>query len=61
MNKIYAPLRKEAIINLKIGQKVLLTGTIYTARDQAHKRMLSAIRNRNSAFSRLQPTQRQKY
>lgn len=31
----------EAIRNLKIGEKILLTGKIYTARDQAHKRLLA--------------------
>lgn len=30
----------EVIRNLKTGEKILLSGTIYTARDEAHKRML---------------------
>jgi fumarate hydratase subunit beta len=32
------------INKLKAGDKVLLTGTIYTARDQAHKRLTEAIK-----------------
>lgn len=34
------PLTKEAIKPLKSGDKVFITGTIYTARDAAHKRVL---------------------
>lgn len=36
---ITAPVRKEDIANLKAGDYVYITGTIYTARDAAHKRM----------------------
>lgn len=32
----------EAIKNLKTGEKILLTGKIYTARDEAHKRILAS-------------------
>lgn len=40
MNKvIQAPIRKEEIKNLKAGDYVYINGTIYTARDAAHKRM----------------------
>lgn len=31
----------EAIKNLKTGEKILITGKIYTARDEAHKRLLT--------------------
>ncbi len=41
--KISAPLKEEEIINLKSGDYVYITGTIYTARDAAHKRMFDAI------------------
>ncbi|SEQ15690.1 fumarate hydratase subunit beta [Lachnospiraceae bacterium RM5] len=41
--KISAPLKEEKIINLKSGDYVYITGTIYTARDAAHKRMFDAI------------------
>ena len=36
------PLKEEEIKNLKAGDYVYLTGTIYTARDAAHKRMAEA-------------------
>lgn len=46
MNKnITLPLKKEDIENLKAGDFVFLTGTIYTARDAAHKRMDEALSN----------------
>ncbi len=41
MSKIInVPITKEDARTLKAGEKLLLTGTIYTARDAAHKRML---------------------
>ena len=33
------PITKDAIANLKAGQRVLLNGTLYTGRDQTHKRL----------------------
>jgi fumarate hydratase subunit beta len=42
MKKITTPLNQRQIQNLKAGDEVLLSGTIYTARDQAHKRMNQA-------------------
>ena len=36
---INTPLTKDKIINLKAGDSVLINGTVYTARDAAHKRM----------------------
>ncbi|MCX5715508.1 MAG: Fe-S-containing hydro-lyase [Candidatus Omnitrophica bacterium] len=44
MRKIYLPLSKETIEDLRIGDEVLLTGTIYTARDQAHKRFFELLK-----------------
>lgn len=44
MKKINSPLTENQIKELKPGQEVLLSGTIYTARDQAHKRLVEAIR-----------------
>ena len=41
--KIQAPLSSETVSALKAGDKVLLTGTIYTARDQAHLRFTELI------------------
>lgn len=42
---IKAPLSKEDIAKLKAGDYVYITGTIYTARDAAHKRMYEALLN----------------
>ena len=42
---IQAPLKREDIKNLKSGDYVYITGTIYTARDAAHKRMYEALQN----------------
>lgn len=41
--KIQVPIRKEDAKSLKAGDYVYLTGTIYTARDAAHKRMQEAL------------------
>jgi fumarate hydratase subunit beta len=43
MKKISAPLDMEQAASLKAGDEVLLSGIIYTARDQAHLRMAAAI------------------
>src|SRR3712207_3213603 len=40
---IETPLREEVIQTLKIGDVVKITGTIYTARDAAHARLVSLI------------------
>ena len=40
---ISLPLKKEDIESLKAGDKVLLTGEIYTARDAAHKKFIEAL------------------
>ncbi len=37
--QITAPLTKEAAASLRAGESVLLSGTVYTARDAAHKRL----------------------
>ncbi len=41
--KITTPLSDEVVSGLKIGDKVLLSGVIYTARDAAHKRLCDLI------------------
>lgn len=41
---ISAPLKEEEINTLEAGDYVYITGTIYTARDAAHKRMYDALR-----------------
>ena len=43
--EIQTPLTKEKIESLKSGDYVYITGTIYTARDAAHKRMSEALAN----------------
>ena len=40
---IRAPLDTETISSLKAGDFVYISGTIYTARDAAHKRMREAL------------------
>ena len=37
------PFSKDIIAGLVPGQKVLISGTIYMARDAAHKRMVAAL------------------
>lgn len=49
MNKyINVPLSDEDARALRAGDYVYLTGTIYTARDAAHKRMYEALENGNN-------------
>ncbi len=49
MNKdIRVPLTKEVCVSLKVGDYVYLSGTIYTARDAAHKRLYDALVNGES-------------
>jgi len=43
MRKITAPLTKAVRTRLKCGEHVLLTGTIYTARDMVHKRLKELV------------------
>ena len=45
---INAPLSKEDAAKLKSGDYVYITGTIYTARDAAHKRMYEALQDKQS-------------
>lgn len=41
--KLKAPIKKEEAASLRAGDYVLITGTIYTARDAAHKRMQETL------------------
>ena len=41
--QIQAPLLEEEIRDLRAGDYVYITGTLYTARDAAHKRMQEAL------------------
>jgi fumarate hydratase subunit beta len=44
MKVIATPLIQKEIERLKAGEEVALSGVIYTARDQAHKRLCEAIK-----------------
>jgi fumarate hydratase subunit beta len=44
MKTITTPLKNEIITDLKAGEEVLLSGTIYTARDQAHARLAELVK-----------------
>lgn len=37
------PLRTEDLVSLEIGDKVFITGTIYTARDAVHKKLFALL------------------
>ncbi len=43
IKKLQAPLTDKDVRSLKAGDEVLISGTIYTARDMAHKRLCEAI------------------
>lgn len=43
--RLTTPLTEEAVIDLKAGDKVLLSGIIYTGRDAAHGRLDKLIKN----------------
>lgn len=43
MRTLTAPVTMEDIRDLGIGEEVLLTGTVYAARDAAHKNMIQAL------------------
>jgi len=45
LEKIHLPLNETAVLELKAGQEILLSGKVYTARDMAHKRLFKAIRD----------------
>ena len=41
--RITAPFNREEVSGLRAGDRVLLNGYVYTARDAGHKRMYDAI------------------
>ncbi|MEA4924030.1 MAG: Fe-S-containing hydro-lyase [Syntrophomonadaceae bacterium] len=43
MKIIKAPLSREDIVELKMGEEILVEGVVYAARDAAHKRMIEAL------------------
>ncbi|MCK4912866.1 MAG: fumarate hydratase C-terminal domain-containing protein [Candidatus Omnitrophica bacterium] len=46
MKEIKTPFTKKDVVRLKAGSEVLFSGVIYTARDQAHKRLVELIKNK---------------
>ena len=48
VKKLQLPLSLEEIKNLRAGDKVELTGVIYTGRDAAHKRLVELLENNQS-------------
>src|SRR3989304_7095789 len=45
-NRIFTPFTTELVQTLKIGDRVLISGTFYTARDAAHQRLFQLIDSR---------------
>lgn len=45
MRKIQIPMTSEQARNLRSGERILLAGTMYTARDAAHKRLVEEARD----------------
>ena len=43
IKKITTPLTDEVVANLHSGDKLLITGVIYTGRDAAHKRLIELV------------------
>jgi fumarate hydratase subunit beta len=43
VHRLKTPLSDEDVEKLKIGDKVFLSGTVYTARDAAHKRLVELV------------------
>ena len=43
MNKVSTPFTDETIGKLRAGDRILLSGEIYTGRDAAHKRMIELL------------------
>ncbi len=41
--RVTAPIEAEVIEKLTVGTRVLISGTIYTARDAAHRRLIQAL------------------
>ena len=41
--RLRPPVTEEDVVQMKIGDHVLITGAIYTARDAAHKRMVETL------------------
>ncbi len=42
--RLNTPLTEDKLVNLKAGDSILLSGTIYSARDAAHKRLIDLLK-----------------
>lgn len=51
--EITLPFKKEEVAELKAGDYVYITGTIYSARDAAHKRMYEAVKAAENSDSSI--------
>ncbi|MFC1643558.1 FumA C-terminus/TtdB family hydratase beta subunit [Chlamydiota bacterium] len=47
MKNIQTPLKDDVVKHLKAGDRISLSGIVYTARDQAHKRLCQLIENKS--------------
>ena len=45
MKHLHTSTLREAVTGLRAGERILLSGTVYTARDAAHKRLMSLLDN----------------
>jgi fumarate hydratase subunit beta len=50
MKKITLPCDKQTLLSLKAGEKVLVSGEIFTLRDAGHKRLVQSYRDGNPHF-----------
>ncbi len=48
MQKITSPFSDEVIAGLRAGDQVLISGTLYTARDAAHQRLIDAMKRKQA-------------
>ncbi len=48
MKVLTTPLKKEILSKFKVGERLLLTGRIFTARDRAHQRLVEMYKKKSS-------------
>jgi fumarate hydratase subunit beta len=48
IKKIQTPINIDALLDLKVGDNIQLTGIVYAARDAAHKKMIDLINSEKS-------------
>ena len=46
LSRIHAPLSDDVVAQLKIGERLLLSGDLFTARDAAHKRLVECLQQK---------------